>query len=660
MAGAVRGRVWAAPPVIVFATACLVRAVIVFGPTCAPSPAQWAAQVGLYGFPVVIGILLCWRVPASPVGPMLSWVGAAPAATQTLESWGETVGMTHPWPAADVVYTLKFGAWVWNLAGFVGLCLVFPDGLLPGRRWRAVVWWAVAAGLFLNAALSFLEPEQGGDRRAAYRLVLRLPLPALVPIGVLAFGGVLAVLVVATFSLVLRYRRGDELVREQLRWLILGAGSVPVLLAGGWVTETLGAPAGGAYLGFLVAMAAVVPGAIAMAVLRHDLFDVDRLLGASLSWLLTSLLSAAVFAALVYGIADLLGAGTRLGPVGAAFGTAMCLLPLHRVGGDLVGRLVDRERTVTLARVGQFVQRVRDGDTEPEEAEDLLRSVLRDQGLRLLVRLPTSPAGTYVDLAGNRVDIDEDAACVRLMTGDRAVAAIVPGVRSARRLRRAREVALQARLPIEFIRLRLELRVALDDARSSRERLALATAAERHRLARDLHDGAQQHLIAVGMRLRSVQRQLDPTQSTHRDLEAAVSTLADTVGELRRLAHGVRPSRLEDGLAIAVKALAAQSPVPVEVDVADVDVAEAIATTAYFVVAEALANALKHAQANAIRVSVARRETTGLSLEVSDDGVGGARDGFGLTSIRDRVAALGGELTLASPVGGGTRLEVTL
>ncbi|MDT3442733.1 histidine kinase [Pseudofrankia sp. BMG5.37] len=660
VAGALRGRAGAVAPALVFVAGCGIRAGIVFGPSHAPSPGGWATQVGLFGFPVVLGYLLRWRVPASPVGPALAWVGAAPAAVYTFESWGETLTTAHPWPAAELVYTLKLGAWVWNLAGFVWLCLVFPDGLLPGRRWRAVVGWAVAAGLFLNAALSFFEPVHSGDQRPTYLFVTRVPAPVFAVIGVTGFGGVLAVLAAGVVSLVLRYRRGSELVRGQLRWLMLGAGSVPVLLAGGWLAEMLGVPVGVAYTGFLVAMAALVPSAIAVAVWRHDLLDVDRLLGASLSWLLTTLVSAAVFAVVVYGTADLVGAGTQLGPIAAAFVTAMCLLPLHRLVNDLVGQLVDRERTVMLARVGEFVQRVRDGTAEPEEAEDMLRSVLGDPKLRLLVRLPTSPDGAYVDLAGTPVDLDAGAPRVRLLTGDSEMGALVLGARSARGLRRARDVAVLARLPIEVSRLRLELRLALDDARASRERLALATAAERARLARDLHDGAQQHLIAVGMRLRSVQRELDPAQPAHRDLDVAVSTLADTVGELRRLAHGVRPSRLDDGLATAIKALAAQSPVPVEIDAADVDVSEAVATTAYFVVAEALTNALKHAQASAIRVAVTRRGTTGLSLEVSDDGVGGARGSFGLTSIRDRVAALGGELTLASPAGGGTRLEVTL
>lgn len=655
----VRGRWGAALPGLVFVVACAVQAGLTFGPAGVLSPVEWASYVGMLGVPVAVGGLLSWRVSANPIGAVLGWVGAAPAAVFTIESWGESVTTAHPWPAAQALYVVKLGAWVWNLAGFVGLCLVFPDGLLPGRRWRMVVWWAVAAGVFLNLAVSFVQPEGGGDPHVPSQVVVWVPIPVLVVIAVLTFGGVLAVLAVATLALVLRYRRGGEVVRDQLRWLMFGAGTVPALLAGGWLAESLGASVDLAYIGFMVAMVVAVPCAVAVAVLRHDLFDVDRLLGATLAWLLTSLLSAAVFAALVYGVADLVGAGTRLGLTGAAFVTAMCLLPVHRVVNDLVGRVIDRERTIVLGRVDEFVRQVRDGEAEPEAAEQLMRSILGDPGLRLLVRPPASPPDAYLDLAGNRAELPGGAACVPLRTGESEVGVIVLSTQSARKLRRAREVALRARLPIEVSRLRLELRTALDDARSSRARLALATAAERQRLARDLHDGAQQQIIAVGMRLRSVQRQLDPARPAHRDLEAAVDALAETVAELRRLAHGVRPSRLEDGLAAALKALVADSPVPVDITVAEVDTSEVVATTAYFVVAEALANALKHANAATIRV-VAQHDGSALHVEVSDDGVGGAQPGFGLTSVRDRVTSIGGELTLHSPAGAGTRIQVRL
>jgi signal transduction histidine kinase len=263
----------------------------------------------------------------------------------------------------------------------------------------------------------------------------------------------------------------------------------------------------------------------------------------------------------------------------------------------------------------------------------------------------------FVDLAGDLVDTDPAPANVIPLTArDSEVGALVLGKSTARRRRRAREVAVEARLPIEVSRLRVELRRALDDAQSSRSRLVEAVADERRRLERDLHDGAQQRILAVGMRLRSVQRTLPAGGPTHAELDAAVNALEATVAELRRLAHGIRPSRLDEGLDAAINDLVRDCPIPVDLAVERAAVSEAAATTAYFVVAECLANALKHAGASRVGVTVARAGE-GLTVQVADDGRGGAEAGFGLTALRDRVTALGGRLDIVSPVGAGTTVR---
>jgi signal transduction histidine kinase len=329
---------------------------------------------------------------------------------------------------------------------------------------------------------------------------------------------------------------------------------------------------------------------------------------------------------------------------------------VHRRLHEIVGRVVDRDRYVVAARVQRFVHEVRDGVVEPERAEEVFRAVLADPELRLLLRLPGGSG--FVDLSGEPVLPPQDhAGSVQLRAGGTDVGLIVLGAPSARRVRRAREVALAARLPIEVSRLRLVLREALQDVRSSRARIVEAAADERRRLERDLHDGAQQQLVAIGMRLRSLQRQLRTGTPEHADIDAAVEALEATIAELRRLAHGIRPSRLDDGLPAALRALVADSPVPVELKVADVPTADVVATTAYFVIAEAYANALKHARAQAIAIVVARADDS-LRIEVRDDGIGGA--GTGLTSMRDRVASLGGELSVASTPQTGTSLVVEL
>jgi signal transduction histidine kinase len=312
---------------------------------------------------------------------------------------------------------------------------------------------------------------------------------------------------------------------------------------------------------------------------------------------------------------------------------------------------------VLLARLREFVRQVRDGEAQPEAVEDVLRAALADPQLRLLLRIPGAPEHTYVDLSGSTVEVRESPAHVLLRTGATEVGAVELGSVSARRIRRAHEAAVQARLPIEVSRLRLELRGALDEVRSSRSRLMLASAVERRRLEQDLHDGAQQQIVAVGMRLRSVQRQLDPAAPAYRDLDAAVDGLERTVAELRELAHGIRPSRLDDGLPAALRALAAESPIPVDLAVAEVETSEIVATTLYFVIAETVANALKHANASRVSIAISEQDHK-VCVDIVDDGVGGASTGFGMTAARDRVAAIGGQISVRSPAGLGTAVRV--
>ena len=621
-----------------------------------PDAAGGAAQAVLVLPPaILLGLLVAWRRPDSPAGPALVALAAAPALTWGLEEWGATYQAPHPLPAAHLGAFLSGGMWVFNLAGFVLLCLIFPSGRRPGRFWRAVPWAFLGAAALVIVVIG-LDPLGYQDRGGP------LPGSSPVPLGevgirvldVVAGVVFLGALGSAVASLVVRYRRGDDLTRVQLRWLMLGAGSVPVLLLAGWVAEYAGAPLDVAYSGFILAMVVVVPAAVAIAILRHDLLDVDRLLSESVSWLVTTLVSAAVFALVVLGVAQLSSrADERIGITAAAFLTALALLPLHRRVHRAVGRVLDRERTVMLATMRDFVRRVRDGRAEPEAVEDALRRGLGDPALRVLLRRPGAEG--YVDLAGRPIE-PPPGELIPLVAHDSEVGALVLGRSTARRRRQAREVAVEARLPIEVSRLRVELRRALDDGQTSRTRLVEAVADERRRLERDLHDGAQQRILAVGMRLRSVQRTLPAGGATHAELDAAVAALEATVAELRRLAHGIRPSRLDEGLDAAIRDLVRDCPIPVDVTVERAEVSEAAATTAYFVVAECLANALKHAGASRVGVSVTRADAR-LSVQVADDGRGGAAEGFGLTALRDRVTALGGRLDIVSPVGAGTTVR---
>jgi signal transduction histidine kinase len=431
---------------------------------------------------------------------------------------------------------------------------------------------------------------------------------------------------------------------------------IVVLMVASWVVTSLGWLGSAAYGAFLLGIVVLTPAAVTVAVLRHDLFEIDRILSDSLAWVLTTAVAALVLAGLVVSIGYLTGRDSVIGLTGSVFLVAMAMLPLHRRIHDAVGRVIDRDRTVLLERIRRFVDHVRDGSAEPETVEQVLRDAVGDPGLALLL---TDVGGLgYVDVAGAAVTPTEDGIRVPLRTADADIGLLVIRDGSARRVRQARLAASAARLPIEVSRLRLGLRRALQEVGDSRGRLVAATVAERKRLERDLHDGAQQQLVAVGMQLRAAQRLLPPGHSVLSELDVAVERLEHTVAELRRLAHGVRPASLDDGLAAALHRLGADCPIPIQFTVPDLTPPEVVATTAYFVVAEAVANVLKHA--NATRIGVTAHQTGGhLHLSVTDDGVGGT-PANGLTTLRDRVSSVGGSLTVTSPHQAGTVIEAVL
>src|SRR5215211_2827306 len=157
-------------------------------------PGASVAMLIALGTPVAVGCLLGWRVPNSPVAAALAWVGAAPAAVFAVEMWGESARTARPWPMSELLFHVQLGAWVWNLAGFAALCLLFPAGLLPGRRWRALAWAAVAVGVYVNALQALVGlPGEGQP--------VTLPVAGVVVLGGVGFALCLAALGATVASL---------------------------------------------------------------------------------------------------------------------------------------------------------------------------------------------------------------------------------------------------------------------------------------------------------------------------------------------------------------------------------------------------------------------------------------------------------------------------
>jgi signal transduction histidine kinase len=224
-------------------------------------------------------------------------------------------------------------------------------------------------------------------------------------------------------------------------------------------------------------------------------------------------------------------------------------------------------------------------------------------------------------------------------------------------------VAAAAAIALENARLHAESRARVVELQASRERIVTAGDAERRRLERNLHDGAQQRLVAIAMQLRLIKGRIHQEPAV---AEALVTTASDELAhslvELRELARGLHPAVLEHGLAAALDALALRSTVATIVSYEPRDrLPEPVELAAYFVASEALANVAKYARATAVTVCV-RRAGTLASIEIADDGVGGADDalGSGLRGLAGRVEALHGSLHVSSPPGAGTVVTAEL
>jgi signal transduction histidine kinase len=221
-------------------------------------------------------------------------------------------------------------------------------------------------------------------------------------------------------------------------------------------------------------------------------------------------------------------------------------------------------------------------------------------------------------------------------------------------------VAAAARLALQNARLHAEVSAQLSKVKESRTRIVTAADEERRRIERDIHDGAQQRLVALALELRSAQRRLG--EDLDPELEGLLASAADelqvAVDELRELAHGIHPGILvQGGLATALESLAGRSPIPVSVDATQERFAPDVEGAAYFVASEGLANVVKHAGASRAAIRVRHADDL-LVVEIEDDGVGGAsaQNGSGLRGLADRVEALGGRLQVESPTGSGTRI----
>jgi len=327
-------------------------------------------------------------------------------------------------------------------------------------------------------------------------------------------------------------------------------------------------------------------------------------------------------------------------------------------GGYLVSVLRSRlDRSV----VGDLVVELERG-VPPGGLTGALARALGDPTVRLAFRLPERD--DYVDPDGLPVPRPETGPTVTFLDPAGSVALLHdPALADEPELLAA--VGAAARLALENERLRADIRAQLEEVRASRQRIVQAGDAERRRVERNLHDGAQQRLLTLSLSLRLTMERLGPDADPilRAELDEAAGEAALAVEELRELGRGIHPAVLTGaGLAAALESLAERSSLPVRVAVsANGRLAEAAEATAYYVVSEALANVQRHARATAVDVRAAVEEGR-LVVAVADDGAGGAdpEAGSGLRGLMDRVAALGGRLSVESVPGGGTTVRAEI
>jgi signal transduction histidine kinase len=608
----------------------------------------------------VVGAMITLAVPGNRTGWLLLAAAAVMGAGLACTEAGIHGVVTAPGSVTGAAYLVAIGPGLQAagvLTAVVCVPVVFPDGHLPGPRWRWLAWVAAAAVacLFLGNVLS---PGTNEDRLSHWDSPLGLPARyGFIADTLSAAGILLAVIAVAgaIAGLAARWRRGGPLVRQQLILLALAAWPPALVLLAvivangvpGWVFGVVLLP---------------LPVAIAVAILNHGLYDLRRAAHRTLLWLTMSGAVVAIYAVVVITAAVLVPAHHAwwLSALAAAV-AALLLIPLRESLQRAVNRVVYgrwHEPYEVLAGLGEQLEAAADVDRllAAVTAELTTGLGLRDVGVRGLdgtvaggAPVPEGPAPDGLASpragAGNETVLPLQAFGVTVgylsYRTDRPLSA--PEERLVRDLARQLGGALHARLLTE-------------DLQRARERIVLAREEERRRLRRDLHDGIGPALAGLTLKTETARALLPPgADGASRQLHDLSEEIRRTVLDVRRLVEGLRPPALDElGLAgactLAADRLTAGTELTASVLAPDDPPAlpAAVEVAAYRIVVEAVTNTVRHARARSCQVSIDYRDTA-LTITVTDDGAGlrtAGSPGHGLAIMRERAGELGGSVTI--------------
>jgi signal transduction histidine kinase len=647
---------------------CVAAVFLVLGPG-RPLPGDLLGGVAGAAFLVLalayatVGVVIALRLPGHRIGWLFALTGLLGALNVLPYAYAE-----YGLYAADVPLA-RAAAVLWGsmevLAPVLALgLLLLPDGRLPSPRWRPVAAMALAAIVLLP--LSRLLTA--GPMEEPFAVV---PSPfgtpggrdAMLALDRFAWVLVWVALVLGVVAVRARLRRARGAERQQVKWVLAvtaAVGVVVVLDMGTWFVWPRGhLQERMAVLG--VAFSAI-PVAAGIAILRYRLYDIDIVINRALVYGGLTVLLTLTYAAVTLLLGTALGSGSAPATAAATLAVAIAFRPLRARLQDAVDRRFNRARYDALHRIESFLEDVRAGRAVPEDVEAILRSVLHDPRLELRFRLPDSERP--VDASGVPVaqDPDERRARTPIERAGTAIGEVLYDPTAQERPDLLVRAVEAAGLAIEIVRLRVELRRQLDEVAASRRRIVAAGDDERRRIERNLHDGAQQRLVSIGLALRHAQHELGAADSrAGATLDAALDEVTLAIRELRELARGLRPSQLDAGLGPALEDLASRVPLPVTVDATRERFPVGLEAAAYFIACEGLTNAAKHAHASRVSLTAQRRNGS-LVVCVADDGIGGATTspGSGLSGLVDRVGAHGGTLRVESESGSGTTLTAEL
>jgi signal transduction histidine kinase len=658
----------------------------------------------LYG---IVGALILARRPDNRIGWLFCGVGLLFPLESFAEQYAHLGLLTAPGSlpgAAAMAWLQSWLLWLFWPGTIVYLLLLFPTGRPPSRRWWPVAW-ATALFAITMVVESLISPGRFNDVMRSNGVISHW-FPATNPFGfkplddllhvpsTLARIGTYALILLAAFGAVRRFRRSTSVERQQLKWLAY-AGAV--IFAGVVVLITSGQQNGRVEIALdiiLVGTLIGIPVGAGVAILKYHLYDIDLVINKSLVYGALAIFITVVYVAIVVGLGSVIGTSGRpnlaLSIVATAI-VAVAFQPIRERLQRVANRLVYGTRATPYEVLSQFSDRV-------------ASTYAGDEILPRMARVLAEGTGAARADVWLRID-DHIAPAVSWPPEDGAVperitltGPLLPSIPTLTRLVPVRQygellgalsinkrpgeavtpveddllknLAAQAGLVLRNVRLTAELRAKLEEIsrqavelRASRQRIVAAQDAERRRLERNIHDGAQQNLVALAVKLRlaSTMAKRDPQRAliSVKALEVESDQALET---LRALARGIYPPLLrEQGLATALRAEAERMPLQVAVSADHLDRYPAeVEAAVYFVCLEALQNITKHARASRVEISL-RSLASELSFEVTDDGAGFdvAKDagGSGLRNMIDRIEGMGGRLVIRSDANHGTTVE---